>query len=54
MWAYVEVLTYKPKCIEFLLGDIDDAEIPEKKRFTGRIQGSNVAITVDETTGSVE
>ena len=53
-WAYVDVLTYKPKYIEFLLGDIDDAEIPEKKRFAELIQRNNVAIAVGETTGASE
>ena len=45
--TYVDVLKYKPKYIESLLGDIDDGEIPEKKRFTDRIQYSNFAITAD-------
>ena len=29
--AYVEILTYKPRYIEFLLVEIGDAEIQEKK-----------------------
>ena len=53
-WTYMEILKYKPKYIEFTLGDIDDVEIPETKRFAGRIQYNNVAIVVREKTGSSE
>ena len=53
-WAYVEVIKYKPKYIEFLLDDVGDDEIPEKKRFADRIQYNNVAIAADETTGAAE
>ena len=51
----MEVLPYNPKYIDFLLGDIDGAEIPEmEKRCAELIQCDNVRIPVYEATGSAE
>ena len=49
----MQVLTYKPKYIEFLLEDIGDAEIPEKERIVVWIQCNNVAFAVDGQTGAL-
>ena len=50
----MEVLTYKPRYIEFLLRDIDLAEIPEKRKFIELIQYRDIEIAVDEETGAAE
>ena len=47
------VLTYKPRYIGFLLGDICDGGDPVKKSAE-RIQCNNVAIAVDEKNGAAE
>ena len=53
-WTFAGILTYKPRCIEFQLGDKGDGAIPEKKEFIEWIQYNNVEIAVDEKTGSAE
>lgn len=47
------ILTYKPKYVEFLLGDGDDGS-PEKKKFAEWIQYVDVEIAVGEKTGAAE
>ena len=53
-WTYAQVLTYRPKYIEFLLEDIGGDEITEKKIFAEWIHCNNVAITAVELTVAVD
>ena len=52
-YTYVEILTYKPKYVEFLIEDGDDGRLGRQK-FTEWAKCKNVGIAVGEEAGAVE
>ena len=50
----MDVLTYSPMYVEFLLGGKDEDAISEKKKSAEWIHYSNGAIAASEKTGSAE
>ena len=51
--TYVDILMYKPRCVEFLLGSGDDGS-PDKGKFTEWAKYKNVEIAAGEKTGDAE